>query len=601
MKPVYCFSILALLQIFTVVVSESNWPTLNFTLEIASRAQRDISKLLPISQITTVGISLSSIFRNSGYTVDALSPLYDLLNGGNEAIMIDLYWNEFTSQWQLCPAPFPSNTTYNMNDVVDLLWENNDYQCQPGLSTENIMGIINSYIRDTNTNIGANFLRILFNLKSIHYENSNRTIDLQNIYKPSILNPVNIGNDTLNDTIASLGSYIFTPTVLSQYQSDASHVEKASSGSSINSTQAISYFYNQSNIIVPSLDTVLLSEYKRVSAHILSNELVNSSRVYQFTSYDTDLIFFNDVVPLVVENTTTGVAGRYCNELFNAYNSTGVDIETFNNLSLTTRLRFIVDSDENPFTVDTLSKFVRCGYSAIFNGTSDVGVNSSLLDFLDEVDEFIPYGFWSWSPGQPVDLNDTNSDSINNASMSSNNTDDSNGNSLAFKCVVLTETGWSVANCYDRHVIACQNLTSRNNWVLQETNKRNYFEIDKGDCPEGYTFSIPRLSTEMLSLQATVKQRNVPYPIWLDLNDITVPNCFVSGGPYAQCPYQRTITTNKFVRMIAPSFAVGVVVLVLILIENIFRTNPIQTNRKRYWKKAIQEYYNKNDFEGVPS
>lgn len=53
--------------------------------------------------------------------------------------------------------------------------------------------------------------------------------------------------------------------------------------------------------------------------------------------------------------------------------------------------------------------------------------------------------------------------------------------------------------------------------------------------------------------------------------------------------------------MIAPSFAVGVVVLVLILIENIFRTNPIQTNRKRYWKKAIQEYYNKNDFEGVPS
>lgn len=603
MKPIINLCVLTLFQFVTIVVSDSNWPSLNFTLQLATRSQRDISQLLPISQMTSIGLSLDAIFRDNGYSVDSLSTLYNLLNVGNEAIMIDLYWNEFTFQWQLCPAPFPSNATYNMNNVVDLLWENQAYQCQPSLSTGNIMDIINSYIRDTNINTEANLLRILLNLKSIHYEKSNRTIDLENIYKPSSTNSMLIGNTTLNDAVSSLqSSFIFTPVVLEEYQSSVNVDGKSSRSDSINSTEAIGYFYNQSDILMPSLNTVLLSEYKRISVHVVSNELVNSSRVYQFTSDDTNLIFFNDVVPTVVESTDSDSTTQYCNELSTSYNANGVDVQKFNNISLTTKLRYIVDSDDTPFTVDTLSDFIRCGYSAIFNGSYEVYKNSSLEDILDIVDEFVPYRFWSWSPGQPSNLNNTDDDLDTDYSSNINTTNqNSNGNNVAYKCVVLTQSGWKVANCYDRHVLACQNKTSRNDWVLDNTNKRSYFDIDKDDCPDGYIFSIPRLSTEMLSLQARVKRENVKYPIWIDLNDITVPNCFVSGGPYAECPYQRTITTNKFVRMIAPSFAVAMVVLVLILIEKIFRTNPIQTNRKRYWKKAIQEYYNKNDLEGVPS
>ena len=89
----------------------------------------------------------------------------------------------------------------------------------------------------------------------------------------------------------------------------------------------------------------------------------------------------------------------------------------------------------------------------------------------------------------------------------------------------------------------------------------------------------------------TVKQENVNYPIWIDLNDITVENCFVSGGPYAQCPYQETVTTDKFVRMIAPSFVVAMVVLVLIFIEKCFvkhQSKPIGNDiGKRQYKNIM--------------
>ncbi|EMG49145.1 hypothetical protein G210_0160, partial [Candida maltosa Xu316] len=516
--------------------------------------------------------------------------------------MIDLYWNEFTSRWQLCPAPFPNNVTYNMNDVVDVSWNNQNYQCQPSLSTENIISIFNAYIRNTNTNLDANFIQILLNLKSINYEKSNRTLTLENIYKPSDPNNYNIGNTTLNDTVTSLGSFIFTPQVLEQYQQDAvgtmgMNVKPGDKSNEVNSTQAISKFYNQSSILLPTIDTVLLTEYKRVMVSVVSNQLVNSARLYQFTSDDKNTIFFNDTIPSVVHTTDTNDAELYCQTLFNAYNSSGVDVALFNNISLTSAFRFIVDNEDHPFTPDELARYIRCGYSALLNSTYtqfNVSYNAS----ESVADKLVGSSLWSWSDGQPIVINNTISNNQNDTL--SNGTTEERANNVAYNCVVLTESGWSMSNCYERHVIACQNESSRNDWKLEKTNKRNYFEIDKDDCPEGYIFSLPRSSTEMLSLITTAKQQNVEYPIWIDLNDITVQGCFVSGGPYAQCPYQRTITTNKFVRMIAPSFVVGVVVLALMFLEKAFRTNPIQTNRKRYWKKAIQEYYEKNDYEGVP-
>ena len=60
----------------------------------------------------------------------------------------------------------------------------------------------------------------------------------------------------------------------------------------------------------------------------------------------------------------------------------------------------------------------------------------------------------------------------------------------------------------------------------------------------------------MLALMSYIERENISYPVWIDMNDITVPDCFVTGGPYATCPYQMTVTRLKLAGLIAPSFIV---------------------------------------------
>lgn len=610
----FVFSVLLSFSVgYIFPFSTSNGPTVNDTLQHAIRSQRDVSKPIPIDRVEFSGVSLSSFFESEGYSSDSLSNLYGLLKENIAGVMIDLYWNEFTSKWQLCPAPFPNNITYtSSNRVVDVLWNNRTYKCDPNLSTDDIMSILNNFIRDTNTDVEANFMHVMYNLKSIHYKKSNQTINLENAYKEKNSN-FNVGMDTLNDTVSLLSSYIFTPLLLEQYQSSSSKNANSSSSiryiDSLNETQAIQKFYNQSTILMPSLQTTLLTQYKRLMVHVISNDMAESSRSYQISFSDKETIFFNNVFPAMIGHTNNALADDFCYELTHAYNGTDVNIMEFNRVLLNSTLRLIIDNDKTPFTTDSLSKYVRCGYCPVFNSTQYSSQKVTEGNSLIISQEFTSNLFWSWAPGQPSGPDNctnctrpvTNYTSKYSEASNGGSDEEEHSNNIAYKCVALTENGWEVSNCYEKYLFACQNKLSRNEWKLDNYTKRNYFDLDDDDCPEGYFFSLPRLNIEMLSLMTTVKQENVSYPIWIDLNDITVENCFVSGGPYAQCPYQETVTTDKFVRMIAPSFVVAMVVLVLIFLEKVFRKTPIQTNRKRYWKKAIQEYYAKNDYEGVPS
>lgn len=552
-----------------------NQTALNETLDVAIRTQRDISKPVPLDQLAVSGTSLTTMFLNKGYSLDSISELRDLLDTGMQAIMVDLYWNEFTSVWQLCPAPFPQNVTYNPNDKVKVAWNNITYTCQAGFTTDNIMSIIESYLDSSNTNFEANFLHLLFNLKSIHYEKSNLTMSLENIYKPNSRSNI-IGNSTLNATITPIASYIFSPDVLSEYRQKV-----------YSSSNPYASFYNRSDIIMPTLETVLLSQYKRILVNVLTNDIVPSPREYSITSDDEKLIFFNTTLPTSVR--TAKDAAPYCKQLLLLDN----DIKKYDNLSLTTQFDYVIDSNYHQFTQESVQDFLRCGLLPIFNATSYIVGNKNILDVGDVFTTFTPYLFWSWRAGQPHISNNSSSNNL------SKDHDEDAG--ASFRCVVITNDGWKVDDCYEKYSIACQNKTEPNDWYIPPGDKQTYFDVSRGDCPDGYNFSLPRLSTEMLSLMSAVKKQNVDYPIWIDLNDITISNCFVSGGPYAQCPYQKTVTTTRFVRMIAPASVVCIIVLIAVFLEKLLRTNHIQSNRKRYWKKALAEYYSKNDYEGVPS
>ncbi|RLV89333.1 Maintenance of telomere capping protein 6 [Spathaspora sp. JA1] len=512
---------------------------------------------VPIDQISNSGGSLSSmIFDQYGYTVDSLSYVDSFLTVGVQTFMIDLYWNEFTQIWQLCPSPFPNNITSN---IVDLNWNNKNYTCDTNLSTQMLMNRFENYISETNTNFEVNLITVLLNLKSIHYSISNMTLGYDSLFNYTIS-----GNSTLNSTFSSLGTYIFTPEVLQDYRN------------TIGSTSAPISFYNQSIAVMPSLHTVLYTELRRVMINVVSDELVDSKLGYNITSNDKLGIFFDDTLQTSIKATNEESMNMLCDNLVDNFNIS------------TTNFRFIIDNDVDPFTLTSVRQYIRCGLTPIFNATTYT-VNSTRISDLGQIfNAFIPFSLWSWAPFQPAMPT-----YINSTSSSSTN------GTVPYRCVVLNSNGWEVANCYDSYSYACQNETSPYDWIIDLEKKKSYVDIQHNDCPDGYIFSLPRSNGEMLSLLHVTD--NDTLPIWIDLNDLTVENCFVYGGPYAQCPYQKTITTNTFVRAIAPSAVVGVVILVLIFMEKVFRVNPIQTNRKRYWKRALQDYYEKNDYEGVPS
>ncbi|KAI5960989.1 MTC6 [Candida pseudojiufengensis] len=574
------------LLFFLIDLTLSDYPfgqtPTNETLEVALRTQRDVSKPIPIDQLSVTGLSLSSIFQEKGYTTDSLSDLVTALNKGSQVIMIDLYWNEFTSIWQLCPAPFPQNASSSSDTTPSLSWNNQTYKCDLNLATDNVMSMISSYIMSTNTDYQANFIHVLLNLKSIHYEKSNQTISLEDAYKPNAQS-TSVGNSTLTETFSKLSQYIFDPSVLNDYRSQVN-------SENLNEVS----FYNRSSIVMPTLRTVLLNQYRRLLVNVISNDVVESRRAYTVNDLDKQLIFFNDTLPTTV--LTPKNADNYCDQVLKPTN--GLDL--FNNLSLTTNFRYILDSDSDRFSLKKIRKYVRCGLSPVFNATSynvqnqtfTNSSNSNSSDVEEVYQSYAPYFFWSWGPGEPMTVDNS----------TTNNTDnDGQRENVAYKCVMLRNDGWHVGDCYERYEIACQNKSSPNDWLIPSGVKKTYFDIRAEDCPDGYNFSLPRSNIEMLSLLTSIGQQNSTFPIWIDLNDITISTCFVSGGPYAQCPYQRTVTSQKFARMIAPASVICIIVLILILMEKIFRTNHIQANRKRYWKKKLTEYYSKNDYEGVPS
>lgn len=554
--------------------------------------------LVPLDQSQTLGVSVQElVFAQQGYVTSAFGTVLDLLNVNVRTLLVDLYWNSFIGRWQLCPAPFPSNATVGSVSGTDTSWRGRTYSCSPAATPALLMEQISLYIVLSNINIEVNLVQLLFNLRPI--------VPKKNELVPSVETMGNsgVGNSSLSDILGNLGQFLFTPRDLSAYQSTQPEA---------------SLFYNESTF--PSGQMLLLTDNKRVVAMVVSNDV--PLLAYNLSSLDNSTFFYNNF-KVSYESTSSTKTSNLC---ASAINSTDADI--YSDLSLSP-FRFIVDNDKQPFTNESFLEYVRCGYSPILNYTYNEIPSTNVLDLGGIIDTFVPLSFWSWAPDQPgraQGIFNTTKDSVEDDKESSVNelaenserdvferTDmltkrDSSpqvaetSSQQAFKCAALDTEGWNVANCYEQYHFACKSTSSPVQWVIRNDSYKLYFEAsgDTDGCPNGFIFGVPMLSIEMLALMNTVQALNASYPVWIDMNDITVPNCFVSGGPYASCPYQKTVTKLALVRLIAPSFVVGVVVLILLFLERFVRKTPIHTNRKRQWKRVLQEHY-KGDYEGVPA
>lgn len=570
-----------------------SWSDLADKYQAALTGQRDIQTAVPVDQLTFFGVALTLVvFSQTGYAAAALPIVQDLLQMKIGLFVLDLYYNEFTGNWQLCPAPIPRNQTADLSLAESVSWQGSTYECEPGFAVADLLAAFSLYFASTNTQFDANVVQLALNLHSITPEvlllpSANASLTPLDPYDGAYSSYSSaylaVDEPLLLNSVTTLAPYLFTPLSLDSFVESSSRAVNASN-----------YFS-----LYPTQNEFLFKLVKRVIPIVILENIGNSSATYNVTSTDRNTLFFpddGDYLPWIQSLSDSAFLHTVSSILGSSDNVT-----LFDDLARDTQFRMVSDDDETPFTNDTLNSYLQAGVSAVLN-CSDYSFVSNLTgastnsstQVLAVMNEFAPSSFWSWAPGQPTntktyDVSEDDKSWYVKASSQS-----------AYLCFGMTEYGWMVQNCYDDFRFACQSSEDPFDWRISD-HIDNYFTIDDDlVCPDGYSVGAPRLSMEQFALLSLITSANVLYPIWIDMNDITVLDCFVTGGPYAECPYKSVVTPRNLIKNIAPSAIIALFILVLIFIERFFVCTPIHTNRKRYWKKTITEYYKENDYEGVP-
>lgn len=523
------------------VTATVNWPGLSEQRVLAIRSQRDVSANITIDQLSLNGVRLSKVlFDRKGYTNDTLIEVRELLNIGIQTLVIDVYWNENLQEFQLCPVDLSNNsTTSGTNfDGVNILYYEKDqksYKCDDVLSLQGLIRLVSIFGQATDTNLSANLIMLIFNIHSLSSKN---TYFSQN-------------NNGSNNTISSilsdnLGSKLYKPSDL-EHDRSANNTLLSGEGSGHG---------------FPSSSYFLFSEEKRYIATIWENELPSNS-TYNIKN-DYDAIFTKTALNssfTSLENTTTPTSQ-----------------ESFINKSFQ-NWRFAYDEPANPFNNATVKRLVNEGYSPILNApvsrTMDIATifNTSL---------------WSWNSTQP--LKAAQAKELSPDYGNTRNTES------AYKCAAITEEGWVVSNCYQEKYVVCRKNSRAFEWKLSNDKKIYFHAIDA--CPEDTTFSVPRDALQEASLMDYLTSLGSNYSVWIDMNSIAISDCWVTGGPYASCPYQKVSNERNFVEMLTPAAAFCLIIFIAILLLRLKRV-PVQDNRK-HWKKTLATYTD-NEYEGVPS
>ncbi|KAH3664409.1 hypothetical protein WICMUC_005794 [Wickerhamomyces mucosus] len=313
----------------------------------------------------------------------------------------------------------------------------------------------------------------------------------------------------------------------------------------------------------PTLSNFLFKEEKRIiaiidSSYIPSNSSYNSSMDSHYTFKWSDL----NGSSVSIDNTT---------EILSSNNFLKKSQQLW---------RFTYDNSLEEFTNSTVRNLTFNGYSPILNHT---------LSNLSDISTVFESSLWSWASGEPLteaEARELYSNTSETAQM-------------AFKCAAVNLEGqFHVSNCYEKKYVAYQNSSNHFQWSLSKE-KHSYFSSkEELDDDTTYTFTVPKTSLQQNSLKFYLNSVSVNESIWIDLNSIAVDNCWVSGGPYASCPYQVVSSKRNFVEMLSIGSTFSLLLIFIISFLRL-RKVPVRDNKK-HWKKLLSQYAD-NDYEGVPS
>lgn len=318
--------------------------------------------------------------------------------------------------------------------------------------------------------------------------------------------------------------------------------------------------FNNDSVGWPALGSFLYDKRRRVVLMEISENLIHQKTPYVFNG--------SSVLHLDEGNATLGIP-KTANEI--------------QNLSAI-GWKFL----EASFTTTDIRQYVEIGYSPIITNeysTHDFGDIYPLLNLTI---------LWSWKPDQPI-------------TISSSNKRNQNQQLTAYNCAALHYTSanfsasWDVENCYARHKGLCKHRSQDYLWIISKGHD-TYFEFDQhsdSQCPDDYYFSLPKTPLEQLAVTQYLRNSSSEDAyFWIDMNSIAVSDCWVTGGPDATCPYQRSVSKRNFVSMLTPVTVCSFVILCMVFYLNLLHV-PIHNNRKS-WRRIVNEV-SKWEVDGVPS
>lgn len=516
----------------------SSWVSNSDVHDIAIRSQRDSMNEVTIDQLPQVGVVLSEALFHSNFIDTDQNLDQNLSYIPQFELLIDmLIWG---IQTFVIDIEVGSNYSWVIKDT--------DYEFA------DIMSLINDFLVSTDTNLLANVVTILLRvdpvMKVVERRNdTNRT-------EPVITRTkINFDNNTFtkypNLNISSVldsnatRNFKYSPSDLAD---DRARILQSST-SKLNAT---SYW--------PLLPTFLYYRKKRMVVAEITNvfETVN-----QFYVFDNSILHYDE-----------GNGTIPCPN----------DVLSFQETKII-GFRYL----ESQFNENDIKSQVSCGYFPIVSNKYTTA-NISMLQNLTG-----PAIIWSWGQDEPIQTNS----SRHHGKV----TDLTAENCAAFDYMLFNSTSqWVVENCYDHKRALCRSQNNTFEWLVTN-NKDAYFEMDgyRGEtkCPIGYSFSKPSTPLEQSAIMMYLKEENlIDGSLWIDLNSISVANCWVSGGSYAQCPYQRVVATRNFVAMMVPVTICAFLLLCLAFYLSLLRM-PINDNRHK-WDKVVSNYA-KTETEGVPS
>ncbi|KAF9693433.1 hypothetical protein EKO04_008635 [Ascochyta lentis] len=616
----------------------------------AFRAQRDVGLRIPIDFHTLAAVSLTqACFVENQFEHNAFQKCFsNLLGVGFPRFEVDVYWDALRSVWSLCPVELPQDDTDAQSDAPvisgptvsvstgtanaripettatmpaplrlrqdSLAFSQSEpvsvtsvnplssvssistspfaeptvisyptvkgppilqiglYNCTSQMTLGLLTGLLEDFLDATSTTTGATITFLNFNVHAA------ASLSNPNGPAPQLTqDQIPKSGDLLSDIVnGNLSGILYSPRNLAEQRANLNsswyNVEwenRPAQGYYETSKNSAGNIFTQSG-----WPTEALMEFQELKRLITSFGTVDNQMVAYDISND-----FEDIFPpgTITEQRPSSFAptGQLISGCYFPSSENTITAQTNSSFALAQPPTLSIDMNPDLMSpISSVSSLTRCGIIPFLNQSlASTTADKNPLPYA----AYVHSTLWSWAPGQPL-----------------NATKDS---STANRCAVMgTSSGrWEVTDCSNRYRGACQNPQQPYYWEIS-SDKSDYNSAD-ALCRSPLRFTVPHTPLENAHLFAALQNSREPNePVYIDLNQLNTPDCWVIGIN-GTCPYLQSTDTNRTRIVVIPTVAAVIIFVLAAFTFFVKCASNRREDRRGRGRKMVGGW----EYEGVPS